>query len=68
MNETLYNELLAEFRLAKTPDTEKTFEQKFLERISQQTPNEAKAELSFFKEKILALKAEVIAEKIALAE
>ncbi len=68
MNETLYNELLAQFRSAKSPELEKVFEQTFLERISQQTPEEAKAELSFFKEKILALKAEVKAEKVALMD
>lgn len=66
MNETLYNKLLAQFRLAKSPEAEQAFEQNFLERISQQTPEEAKAELSFIKEKILALKAEVKAGKVAL--
>ena len=64
MNENLYNELLAQFRSAKSPELEKAFEQTFLERISQQTPKEA----SFFKEKILALKAEVKAGKVALME
>jgi hypothetical protein len=59
MNETLYNQLLAEFRNAKSPETEQAFEQKFLERISEQTPEEAKAELTFLKEKFLSIKAEV---------
>lgn len=66
MNETLYNELLAKFHSAKSLELEKAFEQTFLERISQQTPEEAKAELSFFKEKILALKDEVKAGKVTL--
>lgn len=59
MNETLYNQILAEFRSAKTPETEQAFEEKFLERISEQTPEEVKAELTFLKEKFLAIKAEV---------
>lgn len=70
MNETLYNQLLAEFCNAKSPETEQPFEQKFLERISEQTLEEAKAELTFLAQKFLEIKAEAqayLAQKRAIA-